>query len=59
MDIRCSSNIDEAYVAKLRQAGFYIAVWTVDTPELARKFLDLKVDSITSNRAAWLMRMFA
>lgn len=59
VDIRCSSNIDEAYVAKLRQAGFYIAVWTVDTPELARKFLDLKVDSITSNRAAWLMRMFA
>jgi len=59
VDIHCSSNIDEAYVAKVRQAGFCFAVWTVDTPELARKFLDLKVDSITSNRAAWLMGMFA
>ena len=28
------------------------------TPELAKKYLDLKVDAITSNRAAWLQDMF-
>ena len=46
------------YVAKVRAAGFSFAVWTVDTPELARKYVDLKVDAITSNRAAWLREMF-
>ena len=45
-------------VAAIRAAGFSFAVWTVDTPELAKKYLDLKVDAITSNRAAWLQDMF-
>ena len=58
VDIRFSDNIDEAYVAAIRAAGFSFAVWTVDTPELAKKYLDLKVDAITSNRAAWLQDMF-
>lgn len=58
VDIRYSDNIDEAYVAEIREAGFGFAVWTVDTPELAKKYLDLKVDAITSNRAAWLRDMF-
>ena len=58
VDIYCADNIDEEYVAKVRAAGFSFAVWTVDTPDVARKFLDLKVDAITSNRAAWLQEMF-
>jgi glycerophosphoryl diester phosphodiesterase len=58
VDIRFSDNIDEAYVAAIRAAGFSFAVWTVDTPDLARKYLELKVDAITSNRAAWLQEMF-
>ena len=29
-----------------------------NTPDLARKYVDLKVDAITSNRAAWLQEMF-
>ena len=58
VDIRFSDNIDEEYVAKVRAAGFSFAVWTVDTPELAKKYVDLKVDAITSNRAAWLQEMF-
>ena len=58
VDIRYADNIDEAYVAAFRKAGLSFAVWTVDTPETARKYLDLGVDAITSNRAAWLMKMF-
>lgn len=58
VDIRHADNIDEAYVAAFRKAGLSFAVWTVDTPETARKYLDLGVDAITSNKAAWLMKMF-
>ena len=58
VDIRFADNIDEEYVAAIRAAGFSFAVWTVDTPDTAKKYLDLKVDAITSNRAAWLQEMF-
>lgn len=58
VDIAFTDIIDEEYVAKVRAAGFGFAVWTVDAPEAARRCLDLKVDAITSNRAAWLQEMF-
>jgi glycerophosphoryl diester phosphodiesterase len=58
VDIRFSDNIDAEYVSAVRAAGFGFAVWTVDTPDTARKYLELGVDAITSNRAAWLRDMF-
>ena len=51
-------NIDQAYVDKVHAAGFEFTVWTIDTPELAEKFLNLGVEAITSNRAGYLMEMF-
>ena len=59
VDIAFTDIIDEKYVAAVREAGFGFAVWTVDLPEAARRCLDLKVDAITSNRAAWLQEMFS
>lgn len=51
-------NIDQSYVDKVHAAGFEFTVWTIDTPELAEKFLNFGVEAITSNRAGYLMEMF-
>ena len=43
-------------IRELHAAGFGIHVWTVDEPAEARRCAQAGVDSITSNRAAWLRR---
>ncbi len=43
-------------IKELHAAGFGIHVWTVDDPAEARRCAQAGVDSITSNRAAWLRR---
>ncbi len=48
--------VTTALVARLREAGLEFHCWTVDTPALARHFRELGVDSITTNRPAWLRR---
>ena len=40
------------YIKTLHDAGMYVAVWTIDFPGAARRFIDYGVDSITSNCAA-------
>jgi len=55
VDALCDENvIDQEYVRKVRSAGFIFAVWTVDHPGQARRFIEMGVDSITSNCAAAL-----
>lgn len=55
VDALCDENvIDREYVRKVRSAGFIFAVWTVDHPGQARRFIEMGVDSITSNCAAAL-----
>lgn len=46
--------VDEAFVRRLRAAGYEFHVWTVDEPDLARRFRDLGADSITTNRPAFI-----
>ncbi|MBR2632977.1 MAG: glycerophosphodiester phosphodiesterase [Lentisphaeria bacterium] len=46
--------INEEYVKKVKDAGFDFAVWTIDDEKAAQRFVDFKVDAITSNRAAYL-----
>ena len=46
--------IDQEYVSKVKAAGFKFAVWTVDDENAAKRFIELGVDAITSNRAAYL-----
>ena len=47
-------SIDAAFVQALRDAGMEFHVWTVDDLRTARRFCDLGVDSITTNRPGWL-----
>ena len=55
VDALCDENvIDAEYVRKVRDAGFLFAVWTIDHPGQARRFIEMGVDSITSNCAAAL-----
>jgi len=46
--------IDETFVRKVRDAGLGFYVWTVDDAGEARRLVELGVDGITTNRAAWL-----
>ena len=48
------SFITEEYVAKVKAAGFEFAVWTVDEEAPARRLIEMEVDAITSNCAAYL-----
>ncbi|MCB0916877.1 MAG: glycerophosphodiester phosphodiesterase, partial [Actinobacteria bacterium] len=54
LDCRAHASIDEAFVKGLRDAGHAFHVWTVDDPAVALRFRALGVDSITTNRPAWL-----
>lgn len=55
VDVSCADppNVRE-YVKAVHDAGMYVAVWTIDHPGLARRFIDYGVDAITSNCAAAL-----
>jgi glycerophosphoryl diester phosphodiesterase len=50
-DLFACEKIDKEFLAGL---GTEIAVWTIDEPETAEKFVALGVEAITSNRAAYL-----
>ena len=41
-------------VKKIKAAGLLVHVWTVDLPQIAQRWIELGVDSITTNRAGWL-----
>ncbi len=49
-------SIDAAFVQALRAAGMEFHVWTVNSPRTATRFLELGVDSITTNRPGWLRK---
>lgn len=42
------------YVDPIKAAGLKLYIWTVNDPEIARKFVELGVNGITTDRAAWL-----
>lgn len=42
------------YVQPIKAEGLRLYVWTVNDPAVARKFVELGVDGITTDRAAWL-----
>lgn len=46
--------LDIGFVTALRNAGYAVQVWTVDTLAQARHYAALGVDSIMSNRPGWL-----
>ncbi len=46
--------VDATFVDTLREENFEFHCWTVNEPAVAKRFLDLGVDSITTDRPAWL-----
>jgi len=54
LDCQAASHIDQAFVDRLRESGFEFHVWTVDDPAVANRFIELGVDSITTNVPAMI-----
>jgi glycerophosphoryl diester phosphodiesterase len=46
--------LDSVYLNAIRDAGYEYHCWTVDDPKVARRFLGLGAQSITTNRPAFL-----
>lgn len=51
---RADARLTPDYINAIRGAGFEYHCWTVDEPEVARKFLELGALSVTTNRPAFL-----
>ena len=51
------SVLNADFIRHLHEHGMKVAVWTIDQPGQAKRFIDMGVDSITSNRAAKLRDM--
>ncbi len=51
---RADARLTPEYLKPIHDAGFEYHCWTVDKPEVARKFLKLGAHSITTNRPAFL-----
>ena len=47
--------VDKAYVDAVKAAGFEFHVWTVDRPDLAKRAFASGVDSLTTNRAKFIL----
>ncbi len=48
--------IDQNFVSSLRAGNWEFHAWTIDQTPLARRFLEMGVDSITTNRPAFLRK---
>jgi glycerophosphoryl diester phosphodiesterase len=57
IDANGQAELGAAWIDAVHKAGKIFAVWTIDNPWQAKKFIALGVDSITSNRAALLKSM--
>jgi glycerophosphoryl diester phosphodiesterase len=47
------------YVKPVKESRLKLYVWTINDPAVARKFMELGVDGITTDRAAWLKQQLA
>jgi len=54
LDTNAHETVTEAFVKSVRDAKLEFHCWTVDDPKVAQRFIALGVDSITTNRPAWL-----
>ena len=53
VDAHCNAEfVDAEFVKMIHDAGMFYAAWTLDTVEICQHFLDIGIDSVTSNCAA-------
>ena len=51
---KADPRIDAPFLEPIRSAGFEYHCWTVDDPKVARQFIELGAQSITTNRPAFI-----
>jgi glycerophosphoryl diester phosphodiesterase len=54
LDLSYKGPLDVEMVKKVKAAGLELYVWTIDDAKVAKKFAEMGVDGITTNRAAWM-----
>jgi glycerophosphoryl diester phosphodiesterase len=54
LDLNYGWPLDAAAVKRIHAANLQLHVWTVDDPAVAKHWVALGVDGITTNRAGWL-----
>jgi glycerophosphoryl diester phosphodiesterase len=54
LDLQAADPLDEAACKKIIDAGLELHIWTVDEPEVAKRYIDWGAKSITTNRSHWL-----
>jgi glycerophosphoryl diester phosphodiesterase len=54
LDLAEKGPVDREFVARVKEAGLELYVWTVDDPVEARRFVEAGVDGITTNKPSWL-----
>ncbi|MCP3966897.1 MAG: glycerophosphodiester phosphodiesterase [Lentisphaerae bacterium] len=57
IDLQNMPQIDKQFVQTFHNAGKSFHVWTVDAPKEAQRLIGIGVDSITSNRGAYLKKI--
>ncbi len=50
LDLKAGPELDEAFAAKVRDAGLRLDVWTVNDIDLARRLVSIGVDGITTDK---------
>ncbi len=58
LDCKAIKEINKEFVESIKDTGYEFHVWTIDDTQLAQQFVELKVDSITSNCAVKLKKHF-
>lgn len=58
VDAHANPALSAQHIAAIKKAGFSYHVWTVDDPDRAADLVLMGVDSITSNRGAYLTKTF-
>ncbi|QSH42318.1 glycerophosphodiester phosphodiesterase [Lentisphaerota bacterium ZTH] len=57
IDLQAMPQMDKRFVQTFHNAGKSFHVWTVDDPKEAQRLISIGVDSITSNRGAYLKKI--
>ena len=55
LDLSYNGPIDKAFVKQIRDAGLEFYVWTIDDLPTAKRYVELGVDGITTNKGRWMM----
>lgn len=54
LDVWACRAVDKTFVSKVKAVGMKLYVWTVNDPLEAKRFVDVGVDGITTDRPQWL-----